>query len=146
MVDNRGRMRWSPAQGTRLNVLVILVGCLPVIAKAIDENTYASLEKAEEACIGWRQSGDVHASLSAENAWRTYGFEVGQGSCDYVNPSLTRRFAKQMNGKELVLSCYCFNDKANNRIEGRKNVVMEDGTWVEGENEGSYMHAETFRY
>ena len=71
---------------------------------------------------------------------------MGQGSCDYVNPSLTRRFAKQMNGKELVLSRYCFNDKANNRIEGRKNVVMEDGTWVEGENEGSYMHAETFRY
>ena len=71
---------------------------------------------------------------------------MGQGSCDFVNPSLARRFSKQMKGKELVLSRVSVTDKANNVIVGRKNEVMENGEWIDRKNEGTYEMATTFRY
>ena len=126
-------------------ILLLSLGALvPLIIKVLSQNTYPSLEQAEAACTWWRQSGDVHESLSQDNAWQTYGYEVGQGSCDYVNPSLTRRYP--MNGKELVLSRLCVNDKAKNTIIGKRNEAMENGQWVERKNEGTYEMVRTFKY
>ena len=134
-------------------ILFLSLGILfPVIGKVIYQTSlakprvYSSLLKAEEACIDWRQSGDVHESLSRDNAYQTSGYFMGQGSCDFVNPSLVRRFSKQMKGKELVLSRVCVNDKANNVIVGRKNEVMENGEWIDRKNEGTYEMVTTFRY
>ena len=137
------------AMSSRLKIVILFLSfsaCLPIIAKAVGEAEFASLEDAEAACIAWQQSGDVHESLTDEDAMRTYGYEVGQGSCDFVRPSLTRRFSKQMQGKELVRSRYCFNDKSTNTIEGRRNDAMETGEWVEQKNEGTYRLTKTFRY
>ena len=142
----RSRMNLRISRVKTIVVLLVCTACLPVIAKAVNQQTFASLEDAETACIGWQQSGDVHKSLTEDDAMRTYGYEVGQGSCDYVRPSLTRRFSRQMQGKEIVLSRYCFNDKANNVIEGRRNDAMETGEWIERENEGTYRVVKTFRY
>ena len=51
-----------------------------------------------------------------------------------------------MNGKELVLSRVCVNDKANNTIVGRRNDAMETGKWVKWKNEGVYEVVTAFRY
>ncbi len=51
-----------------------------------------------------------------------------------------------MNGKELVLSRICVNDKANNTIVGMRNDAMESGTWVKRKNEGAYEMVTTFMY
>ena len=51
-----------------------------------------------------------------------------------------------MNGKELVLSRYCFNDKASNTIEGKRNQTMENGEWIDRENEGTYELVKKFKY
>ena len=146
------KLGWSSTKGKAFIFLVSLGILIPVIGKVVHQTllakpmVYSSLLKAEEACIGWRQSGDVHESLSRDNAYQTYGYFVGQGSCDFVNPSLGRRFSKQMKGKELVLSRLCVNDKANNIIVGRKNEVMENGEWIDRKNEGTYDMVITFRY
>ena len=142
----------SSTKGKAFIFLVSLGILIPVIGKVVHQTllakpmVYSSLLKAEEACIGWRQSGDVHESLSRDNAYQTYGYFVGQGSCDFVNPSLGRRFSEQMKGKELVLSRVCVNDRANNIIVGRKNEVMENGEWIDRKNEGTYDMVTTFRY
>lgn len=146
------KMDWSSRKGKTVIVLMSLGVLIPVIGKVVSPRSsakpsvYSSLEKAEAACIGWQQSGDVHESLSQDNAWQTYGRFMGQGSCDFVTPSLGRRYSKQMNGKELVLSRICVNDKANNTIVGRRNDVMEHGGWIDGKNEGTYKMVTTFRY
>ena len=146
------KLDWSSTK-VRAFILLLSLGVLiPVIARFVYRTSlakpmiYSSLLKAEEACIGWRQSGDVHESLSRDDAYQTYGYFMGQGSCDFVNPSLVRRFSKQMKGKELVLSRVCVNDKANNIIVGRKNEVMENGEWIDRKNEGTYDMVATFRY
>ena len=146
------KLDWSSTKGKVFIFLFLLGILIPVIGRGIDRTSlpkpmiYSSLLKAEEACISWRQSGGVHESLSRDNAYQTYGYFVGQGSCDFVNPSLARRFSKQMNGKELVLSRVCVNDKANNIIVGRKNEVMENGEWIDRKNEGTYDMVAVFRY
>ena len=146
------KLDWSSTKVKAFILLLSLGISIPVIGKVVHRillaksMVYPSLLKAEEACIGWRQSGDVHESLSRDNAYQTYGYFMGQGSCDFVNPSLVRRFSKQMKGKELVLSRVCVNDKANNIIVGRKNEVMENGEWIDRKNEGTYDMATTFRY
>ena len=124
--------------------LLSLGALVPLTIKVLSQNTYPSLEQAEAACTWWRQSGDVHESLSPDNARQTYGYEVGQGSCDYVEPSLTRRYP--MNGKELVLSRLCVNDKENNTIVGKRNLAMENGEWIERKNEGTYERTTIFKY
>ena len=146
------KLDWSSTK-VRAFILLLSLGVLiPVIARVVYRTSlakpmiYSSLLKAEEACIGWRQSGDVHESLSRDDAYQTYGYFMGQGSCDFVNPSLVRRFSKQMKGKELVLSRVCVNDKANNIIVGRKNEVMENGEWIDRKNEGTYDMVAAFRY
>ena len=146
MTDLRSRVNVSSSRVKIIIVFLSFSACLPLIAKAVNQTPFSSLEDAEAACIGWQQSGDVHQSLSDEDAMRTYGYEVGQGSCDFVRPSLTRRYSKQMQGKEIVRSRYCFNDKSSNTIEGRRNDAMENGTLVERENEGTYRLVKTFRY
>ena len=129
-----------------LGILISVIGKVFYQTLLAKSRVYSSLLKAEEACISWRQSGDVHESLSRDNAYQTYGHFVGQGSCDFVNPSLGRRFSKQMKGKELVLSRVCVNDKANNIIVGRKNEVMENGEWIDRKNEGTYEMSSAFHY
>ena len=140
----KNRIEWKSPAVKAVVLLLSLSSLAALIVKAFNQNTYSSLEKAEAACTWWRQSGDVHESLSQDNAWQTYGYEVGQGSCDYVNPSLTRRYP--MNGKELVLSRLCVNDKARNTIIGKRNEAMENGQWVERKNEGTYEMVRTFKY
>ncbi len=146
------KMNWKSRKGKTVIALLSLGVILPVVDKFFNRISlrtpmvYSSLEKAESACVGWRQSGDMHASLSRDNARQTYGFYVGQGSCDFVTPSLGRRYSKQMNGKELVLSRLCINDKANNIIVGRRNDVMENGSWIDRKNEGTYKKVKLFRY
>ena len=146
MVDFTNTINWKSSRGKVVILLLSLGVFVPLIGQTVNQNTYSSLEKAEEACIGWQQSGAVHESLSERDAWQTYGYEVGQGSCSYVTPSLSRRFSEQMNGKELVLSRYCFNDKASNTIEGKRNQTMENGEWIDRENEGTYELVKTFKY
>ncbi len=146
MSDLRSKINGAPAKPKVMIVVLLFSACLPIIAKAVGQTKFSSLEEAEAACIGWQQSGDVHDSLSEEDAMRTYGYEVGQGSCDYVTPSLTRRYSKQMQGKELVRSRYCINDKSTNTIEGKRNDAMENGEWIERGNEDSYELVKTFRY
>ena len=51
-----------------------------------------------------------------------------------------------MNGKELVLSRLCINDKANNTIVGKRNLAMENGEWIERRNEGAYEKDKIFKY
>ena len=51
-----------------------------------------------------------------------------------------------MNGKELVLSRVCVNDKANNTIVGRRNDSLENGKWIKWKNEGTYEMVTAFRY
>ena len=126
-----------------LVALLFLAALVPVVGTTLVDSRYPSLEKAEEACIAWQQSGNVHESLTDREAWDLYGREVGQGSCDYVTPSLTRRFFAQMKGKELVKFRYCLNNKATNTIEGRRNEAMEVG--LNGDN-GTYQAEQTFRY
>ena len=144
------KMDWKSKKGKTIIVLLSLSVIIPVIGNVLNRyssnkpKVYPSLEKAEAACTWWRQTGDVHESISRENAWKTLGRFVGQGSCDYVNPSLTRRYP--MNGKELVLSRLCLNDKANNTIAGRRNDVLENGDWIKYKNEGTYKVVTTFRY
>ena len=146
------KLDWKSTKGKTIILLLSFGILIPGIAKVVNRTllakpmVYSSLKKAEEACIGWQQSGDVHESLSRDNARQTYGYFVGQGSCDFVIPSLGRRFSKQMNGKELVLSRICVNDKANNTIEGRRNDAMENGEWINRQNEGIYKMVTTFRY
>ena len=146
------KLDWSSTKGKVFILLLSLGIFIPVIGRVVYQASlnkpkiYPSLLKAEEACISWRQSGGVHESLSRDNAYQTYGYFMGQGSCDFVNPSLVRRFSKQMKGKELVLSRVCVNDKANNIIVGRKNEVMENGEWTDRKNEGTYDMVVTFRY
>ena len=146
------KMDWKSRKGKTVIVLLFLSLILPMIGKVVNRyssvkpTVYSSLVKAEAACIGWQQTGDVHESLSEDNAWQTYGRFVGQGSCDFVTPSLGRRYSKQMNGKELVLSRICVNDKANNTIVGMRNDPMESGTWVKRKNEGAYEMVTTFLY
>ena len=144
MSGSTNRIDWKSPRGKAVILLLSLGVFVPIIVQAVNRNTYSSLEKAEAACTWWRQSGDVHESLSQDDAWRTYGYEVGQGSCDYVQPSLTRRYP--MNGKELVLSRLCVNDKANNKIVGKRNNTMENGEWIERKNEGTYEIVKTFKY
>ena len=107
-----------------LVALLFLAALVPVVGKTLVDSRYPSLEKAEEA-------------------WDLYGREVGQGSYDYVTPSLTRRFFAQMKGKELVKFRYCLNNKATNTIEGRRNEAMEVG--LNGDN-GTYQTEQMFRY
>ena len=144
------KMDWTSRKGKAIIVLLSLSVTIPVIGNVVNRysstktKVYSSLEKAEAACTWWRQTGDVHESISRENAWKTLGRFEGQGSCDYVNPSLTRRYP--MNGKELVLSRVCINDKANNTIVGRRNDALENGDWIKLKNEGTYKVVTTFRY
>ena len=146
------KSNWSFTKRKTFVLLLSLGVLIPVIVKVVHRTSLAkptvhsSLLKAEEACISWRQSGDVHESLSRDNAYQTYGYFIGQGSCDFVNPSLLRRFSEQMKGKELVLSRVCVNDKASNTIEGRKNETMENGKWIDRKNEGTYDLVTAFRY
>ena len=137
------QLDWRSPKSKALIALVCLGFLIPTISNAVSANTYPSLEKAEEACIAWQQSGNVHQSLTDEEAWSIYGREVGQGSCDFVRPSLTRRFSKQMQGKELVKSRYCINNKATNTIEGRRNAAMEQGL---NESNSAYTTEKTFKY
>ena len=51
-----------------------------------------------------------------------------------------------MNGKELVLSRVCVNDKANNKIVGRRNDALENGKWIKWKNEGTYEMVTSFHY
>ena len=134
---------WKSPKSKGLLALACLGILMPIISNAVSTNTYPSLEKAEEACIAWQQSGNVHQSFTDEEAWTIYGREVGQGSCDFVRPSLTRRFSKQMQGKELVKSRYCINNKATNTIEGRKNAAMESEL---KESNGTYTTQKIFQY
>jgi len=129
-----------------LSVFSVIIGKGVNRISQAEPTVYSSLKKAEEACIGWQQTGDLHRSLTRENARQTYGYYVGQGSCDFVIPSLGRRFSEQMNGKELVLSRLCVNDKVNNTILGKRNDVMENGDWINRKNEGTYETVTTFRY
>ncbi|WP_413429797.1 hypothetical protein [Synechococcus sp. Cu2B8-bc1011] len=144
------KMDWKSRKGKAIILLLSLGVILPIVGKVVDRASsgkpkiYSSLEKAEAACTWWRQTGDVHESISWENARHALGLFEGQGSCDYVNPSLTRRYP--MNGKELVLSRVCVNDKANNTIVGRRNDAMETGKWVKWKNEGVYEVVTAFRY
>ena len=144
------KMDWKSKKGKTIIVLLSLSVIIPVIGKVVNRysststKVYSSLEKAEAACTWWRQTGDVHESISRENAWKTLGRFEGQGSCDYVNPSLTRRYP--MNGKELVLSRVCINDKANNTIVGRRNDALENGDWIKLKNEGTYEMVTSFHY
>ena len=144
------KMDWKSRKGKAIILLLSLGVILPIVGKVVNRvssrnpKIYSSLEKAEAACTWWRQTGDVHVSISWENARHALGLFEGQGSCDYVNPSLTRRYP--MNGKELVLSRVCVNDKANNTIVGRRNDAMETGKWVKWKNEGVYEVVTTFRY
>ena len=140
----KNRIEWKSPAVKAVVLLLSLSSLAALIVKAFNQNTFSSLEKAEAACTWWRQSGDVHESLSRKNARQTYGYEVGQGSCDYVEPSLTRRYP--MNGKELVLSRLCVNDKANNTIVGKRNLAMENGEWIERKNEGAYERTAIFKY
>ena len=84
------KLDWSSRKGQALFALLCLGVLIPTIGKAVSSESYPSLEKAEEACIAWQQSGDVHPSLTEQDAWSIYGREVGQGSCDFVTPSLSR--------------------------------------------------------
>ncbi|AKN60920.1 hypothetical protein WB44_07200 [Synechococcus sp. WH 8020] len=144
------KMDWKSRKGKAIILLLSLGVILPIVGKVVNRASsgkpkiYSSLEKAEAACTWWRQTGDVHESISWENARHALGLFEGQGSCDYVNPSLTRRYP--MNGKELVLSRVCVNDKANNTIVGRRNDAMETGKWVKWKNEGVYEVVTAFRY
>ena len=144
------KMDWKSKKGKAIILLLSLGVILPIVGKVVNRvssgkpKIYSSLEKAEAACTWWRQTGDVHESISWENARHALGLFEGQGSCDYVNPSLTRRYP--MNGKELVLSRVCVNDKANNTIVGRRNDAMETGKWVKWKNEGVYEVVTAFRY
>ena len=144
------KMDWKSKKGKTIIVLLSLSVIIPVIGKVVNRysststKVYSSLEKAEAACTWWRQTGDVHESISRENAWKTLGRFEGQGSCDYVNPSLTRRYP--LNGKELVLSRVCVNDKVNNTIIGRRNDALENGDWIKLKNEGTYEMVTTFHY
>ena len=144
------KMDWKSRKGKAVIVLLSLSVIIPVIGKVVNRyssakpKVYSSLEKAEAACTWWRQTGDVHESISWENARHALGLYEGQGSCDYVNPSLTRRYP--MNGKELVLSRVCVNDKANNKIVGRRNDALENGKWIKWKNEGTYEIVTSFHY
>ena len=144
------KMDWKSRKGKAIILLLSLGVILPIVGKVVNRASsgkpkiYSSLEKAEAACTWWRQTGDVNESISWENARHALGLFEGQGSCDYVNPSLTRRYP--MNGKELVLSRVCVNDKANNTIVGRRNDAMETGKWVKWKNEGVYEVVTAFRY
>ncbi len=144
------KMELNSRKGKVVILLLSLGVILPIFGKVINRvspgkaKIYTSLEKAEAACTWWRQTGDVHESISWENARHALGLYEGQGSCDYVNPSLTRRYP--MNGKELVLSRVCVNDKANNTIVERRNDALENGKWIKWKNEGSYEMVTTFRY
>ena len=144
------KMDWKSRKGKTVIVLLSLSVIIPIIGNVINRyssakpTVYSSLEKAEAACTWWRQTGNVRESISWENAQHALGLFEGQGSCDFVNPSLTRRYP--MNGKELVLSRVCVNDKANNTIVGRRNDALETGQWIKWKNEGSYEIVTTFRY
>ncbi len=144
------KMELNSRKGKVVILLLSLGVILPIFGKVINRvspgkaKVYTSLEKAEAACTWWRQTGDVHESISWENARHALGLYEGQGSCDFVNPSLTRRYP--MNGKELVLSRVCVNDKANNTIVGRRNDSLENGKWIKWKNEGTYEMVTAFRY
>ena len=144
------RMDWKSRKGKTVIFLLSLSVIVPIIGKVVHRyssakpTVYSSLEKAEAACTWWRQTGSVHGSISRDNARHALGLFEGQGSYDFVNPSLTRRYP--MNGKKLVLSRVCVNDKANNTIIGRRNEALESGQWIKWKNEGTYEMVTTFRY
>lgn len=144
------KMDWKSRKGKTVIYLLSLSVIVPIIGKVVHRyssakpTSYSSLEKAEAACTWWRQTGSVHESISRDNARHALGLFEGQGSCDFVNPSLTRRYP--MNGKKLVLSRVCVNDKANNTIIGRRNEALESGQWIKWKNEGTYEMVTTFRY
>ncbi len=144
------KMDWKSRKGKTVIFLLSLSVIVPIIGKVVHRyssskpTVYSSLEKAEAACTWWRQTGSVHESISRDNARHALGLFEGQGSCDFVNPSLTRRYP--MNGKNLVLSRVCVNDKANNTIIGRRNEALESGKWIKWKNEGTYEMVTTFRY
>ena len=136
-------------KSSRGKVVILLFSLrvfVPLVYPTVNQNTYASLEKVEEVCIGCQRSGDFHESWLERDAWQAYGYEVGQGSCSYFTPSLNRWFPEQMNGKELVLSRCCFNDKTSNTIEGKRNQMMGNGEWIDREDEGAYELVKTFKY
>jgi hypothetical protein len=143
-------MDWKSRKGKTVIFLLSLSVIVPIIGKVVHRyssakpTSYSSLEKAEAACTWWRQTGSVHESISRDNARHALGLFEGQGSCDFVNPSLTRRYP--MNGKKLVLSRVCVNDKAKNTIIGRRNEALESGQWIKWKNEGTYEMVTTFRY
>ncbi len=143
-------MDWKSRKGKTVIFLLSLCVIVPIIGKVVHRyssakpTVYSSLEKAEAACTWWRQTGSVHESISRDNARHALGLFEGQGSCDFVNPSLTRRYP--MNSKKLVLSRVCVNDKANNTIIGRRNEALESGQWIKWKNEGTYEMVTTFRY
>ena len=144
------KMDLKSRKGKTVIFLLSLSVIVPIIGKVVHRyssakpTSYSSLEKAEAACTWWRQTGSVHESISRDNARHALGLFEGQGSCDFVNPSLTRRYP--MNGKKLVLSRVCVNDKANNQIIGRRNEALESGQWIKWKNEGTYEMVTTFRY
>ena len=146
------KLNWRIPKSKLVIALLSLAILIPVMSRLQIQTSqnkparYTSLQEAEEACISWQQSGDVHKSLSRDNALKTYGYVVGQGSCDFVIPSIGRRFTEQMKGKELVLSRLCMNDKANNTILGKQNNEMENGEWTKNKNEGTYKIVSTFHY
>ncbi|WP_186545638.1 hypothetical protein [Synechococcus sp. ROS8604] len=142
------KMDWKSRKGKTVIFLLSLSVIVPIIGKVVHRyssskpTVYSSLEKAEAACTWWRQTGNVHESISWDNARHALGLFEGQGSCDFVNPSLTRRYP--MNGKNLVLSRVCVNDKANNTIIGRRNKALESSKWIKWKNEGTYEMVATF--
>ena len=94
-------MDWSTTKGKIVIMLLSLGVILPITGKLISKYEYPSLEKAEEACIAWQQTGQVHQSLAEDAAISTWGRQLQ--TVDPVIPLAGRRFSNQLNGKSLVL-------------------------------------------
>jgi hypothetical protein len=137
------KMDWSTTKGKILIMLLSLGVILPITGKLIRKYEYPSLEKAEEACIAWQQTGQVHQSLAEDEAISSWGRQLQ--TVDPVIPLAGRRFSNQLNGKSLVLSRICTNDRSKNEIIGTINTSMEDGTWSK-ENTGTYQASQSFHY
>ena len=95
-------MDWSTSKGRIVIMLLSLGVILPITGKLISKHKYPSLEKAEEACIAWQQTGQVHQSLTEDEAISTWGRQLQ--TVDRVIPLAGQRFSNQLNGKNLVHS------------------------------------------
>ncbi len=78
------KMDWKSRNGKTVIFLLSLSVIVPIIGKVVHRYFSAkptvdsSLEKAEAACTWWRQTGNVHESISWDNARHALGLFEGQ--------------------------------------------------------------------